>query len=218
MVRIDRALLEKPFRPDVIKVRRGPHGRELSYVEAPQYIQRLNEAFGSEWSWKIVAYEQHGSEIVVQGALEAGGQTKHAFGGSTVTVDRSGLVVSLADDMKAAATDALKKACSLFGIAIELYGATPPTVTAPAPNRTRLQVVQPTDTDGDTRTLDRTPPQAPERLTAKQLKYLYAIAHRDGITDARLKEIAVEKFGVTPQYLNRRDASAFIEQLEAGDV
>ena len=30
-------------------------------------------------------------------------------------------MMSIADDLKAAATDALKKACSLFGIGLEAY-------------------------------------------------------------------------------------------------
>ena len=171
----------------------------------------------------IVQHEQHGNELVVHGALKAGGQVKHAFGGSTVTIDRGGVVVSMADDLKSAATDALKKACSLFGIGIDLYGmaTTPPARDTPAPSRSRLEVVKPNEqprTGSSATTTVRSTPQAPERLTAKQLKYIYAIGQRDGVSDSHLREISVEKFGVVPQYLNRKDASAFIDQLEAGEL
>ncbi len=218
MQRIDRAALERPFPPEAIKTRRGPHGRELSYVEAPLYIERLNDAFNAEWTWQILKHELHGRELVVHGALTAGSQTKHAFGGTSMTVDRNGEVVSIADDLKAAATDALKKACSLFGIGLDLYASAPAAAGASDPQSARLQVVKTSDSDRQVREPDRGAPQDPvsERLTAKQLKYVYAIAHRDGISDARLRELSIEKFGVTPQFLSRRDASAFIDQLEDG--
>jgi hypothetical protein len=120
---MNRAALEKPFPEDLIKTRKGAFGKDLSFVEAVHYIRRLNDAFDSGWTWKIVSHEINGSEVIVHGVLEGGGQAKHAFGGSTITTNKTtGEVISVSDDLKAAATDALKKACSLFGIGLELYG------------------------------------------------------------------------------------------------
>jgi hypothetical protein len=134
---LNRAALEKPFPEELIKTRRGAFGKDLSFVEAVHYIRRLNDAFESGWSWKIVSHEVNGSEIIVHGILEAGGQSKHAFGGSGITTNKTtGEVISISDDMKAAATDALKKACSLFGIGLEMYaGSTGDADHSAGPNR-----------------------------------------------------------------------------------
>jgi hypothetical protein len=52
----------------------------------------------------------------------AADQIRTRRGGSSITRNReTGEVVSLADDLKAAATDALKKACSLLGIGLHLH-------------------------------------------------------------------------------------------------
>jgi hypothetical protein len=48
--------------------------------------------------------------------------TKAAFGSSRITRDnRSGKAVALGDDLKAATTDALKKAATLLGVGLYLY-------------------------------------------------------------------------------------------------
>ena len=74
-------------------------------------------------------------EVAVLGKLSAGGVTKTVFGGSSITRAReTGEPVSISDDLKAGASDALKKACSLLGIGLELYSEVP----VPAPERGRI--------------------------------------------------------------------------------
>src|SRR4029077_16220123 len=54
------------------------------------------------------------------------GTTKMAFGTSQVTrTQGTGAVVSLGDDLKAAATDALKKCATFLGVGLHLYAERP---------------------------------------------------------------------------------------------
>src|SRR5262249_32906623 len=105
---MNRALLEKPFEPGQIRQRRGPYG-PLDYVEGHSVIARLNEALEGTWSFEIVQHEVHGDEVVVLGKLTAETIVKMNFGVSQITRKEGGAVVSLGDDLKAAATDAMKK-------------------------------------------------------------------------------------------------------------
>src|SRR5205823_7928980 len=70
-------------------------------------------------------------EVIVEARLTVrtpGGQTivKTQFGGAEIkrhaSGSRSGRPLSIADDYKAAASDALKKCASLLGIGLDLYG------------------------------------------------------------------------------------------------
>src|SRR5580658_2548304 len=120
-----RDVLTRPFESAQIKRRQGAHGKELSYVDVAAVITRLNEAFDHEWTFEVTSHEIQENEAIVVGRLTAAGITKMAFGGSSITLDRDGRVVSIADDLKAAASDALKKCASLLGVALEMYGGAP---------------------------------------------------------------------------------------------
>jgi hypothetical protein len=103
---MNRELLETPFTPAQIKQRKGRNGM-LDYVEGHSVIQRLNEALEGAWSFEIVQHEVREDEVLVLAKLSAEGLVKMNFGVSQVTREReSGALVSLGDDLKAAATDA----------------------------------------------------------------------------------------------------------------
>jgi hypothetical protein len=206
---LSRAALEKPFPEELIKTRKGAFGRDLSFVEAVHYIRRLNDSFELGWSWTIVSHEVNGSEVIVHGVLEAEGQAKHAFGGSGITTNKTtGEVISISDDMKAAATDALKKACSLFGIGLEMYaGATGDVDQGAGGNR------EPASEKG--KASGGGPTDERNRLTAKQLRAIFAIGHLRRMTDGEIRQTSVKTFGCAPEYLSRSDASTYIDQLKA---
>jgi hypothetical protein len=93
----------------------------LDYVESPPIIQRLNDAFEANWSFSILKLEivKETDEVVVIGELRTGDIVKTHFGSSRRTRAReTGEMVSLADDMKAAATDAIKKCATLMGVGL----------------------------------------------------------------------------------------------------
>ena len=121
---MNRDILEQPFGPEQIKQREGTFGKKLDYIEGHAVIQRLNDAFDADWSFAITHHEilKETDEVIVIGQLKAGGIVKSQFGSSRITrAKESGDIISLADDLKAAATDALKKAATLLGVGLHLY-------------------------------------------------------------------------------------------------
>ena len=121
---MNREILEQPFGPEQIKQREGNFGKKLDYIEGHTVIQRLNDAFDADWSFAITHHKilKDTDEVIVIGELKAGGIVKSQFGSSRITRAReTGEIISLADDLKAAATDALKKAATLLGVGLHLY-------------------------------------------------------------------------------------------------
>lgn len=190
-----RETLEKPFEEKLIKTRRGHTGKQLSYVEGHEYIRRLNEAFDGQWSFEIKDYQIHDSSVVVMGRLIAGEVVKEAFGGSSVVRDReTGGPLNLADDLKAAATDALKKASSLLGLGLHMYGDDADDEVEPDRMRSTSR--------------------STANLTDRQLKAIMAIGQALGWTPDSLRQHCVDAFGVPPEELTKADASTFISELQ----
>lgn len=158
-------VINRPLPKELIKQREGGGKKMLSYIEGETVIRLLNEAFGSiGWSFQIInkciipsepkgvtnwnakthkvekvlnedgtqkmesqppVVEVHGRLIVPGFGVREQFGTKIILGGST---EQEGAA-------KAAATDALKKCATLFGIGIELYDNSEPAPT-PAPKQT----------------------------------------------------------------------------------
>lgn len=189
-------VLTRPFPPELVKQRQGQGGKVLSYVETHAVIARLNEGCDA-WSFEVVEHQILDEEVIVIGKLVADGVTKMAFGGSAITRDRDGRAVSIADDAKSAASDAIKKAASLLGVALELYGAGAADVTSA-----------------------RVPARAPapaspnDRLTGRQLSAIQSVARRHNIGRDDLGQMLDERFGkVQVAHLSRREASTFLSEL-----
>ncbi|MCR4306160.1 MAG: RAD52 family DNA repair protein [Candidatus Daviesbacteria bacterium] len=109
-----------------IKTRPGPGGKPLSYVEVGYIINTLNQIFGWDWDFRILDQQVGKKQVWVRGELSvrAKGHTivKGQFGGADIKLNRiSGEPVSIADDLKAAASDCLKKCASMLGIAGDVY-------------------------------------------------------------------------------------------------
>ncbi len=127
--------LSRPFTQELIKHREGQKKKQLAYVETVHYIDRLNEVFGYTWNWEIISENVTEYEAYCKGRLtvDIDGQTviKEAYGGKDLTIvdvyDKQTRQVtgkkpfSIADDLKSASSDALKKASSLLGIGLHLY-------------------------------------------------------------------------------------------------
>lgn len=151
-----KSVLKRKFDPSVIKERPmgdGSSNKMMKYVEGHNYVKVLNEAFGDQWSFRVVdrfvipsvpkpAYEwkegKGGKKFRVPKKDEYGNQVfeeqppvVHVLVELTVpklgTRAQWGSAVLLGgaseqqSAFKAATTDALKKAASLFGIGLELY-------------------------------------------------------------------------------------------------
>ena len=114
-----------------IKTRQGRGGLQFSYVEHGYVTERLNLVFGFNWDFEVTDKQILDDEVIVEARLTVrtpGGQTivKTQFGGADIkrhaSGPKSGRPLSIADDYKAAASDALKKCASLLGIGLDLYG------------------------------------------------------------------------------------------------
>ena len=140
--------LSRKLDPKLIKTRTqygGGGKNSLSYISANTCIDLLNKAFGHNWSMRIVDrwmeqgiqhpfVEKDGKKPVAQGPtawcivelsvdfVDDDGKvrtiTKSAFGSQSITGNQS---VQSTNGYKGAQSDALKKAATLFGIALELY-------------------------------------------------------------------------------------------------
>jgi hypothetical protein len=89
----------------------------------------LNDAFDANWSFEIIRHEivEDKGEIVVLGKLNTDGVVKSQFGSSGITrAVETGEIISLADDLKAGATDSLKKCATLLEAGIHLYNGYKP--------------------------------------------------------------------------------------------
>jgi recombination DNA repair RAD52 pathway protein len=109
-----------------IKSRPGPGGMSLSYVEVGYVISMLNQVFGYDWDFRILDQQIGKKQVWVRGELTVRVRTrtvtKGQYGGADIKFNRStSQPVSIADDLKAAASDCLKKCASMLGIAGDVY-------------------------------------------------------------------------------------------------
>ena len=189
-------ILTRPFPAEQIKRRQGQGGKMLSYIEAHNVVARLNEACGEDgWSFEIVEHQVRDEEVVVVAKLTANGIVKMSFGGADIARDRDGRPLSIADSLKAAGSDALKKAASLLGVGLHLYGGSDepsvqPPAAAPAPE-------SPND-----------------RLTSRQLSAIQSIARRRNIGRGHLTSMLELRFQKAElAHLSRREASSLLSEL-----
>ncbi len=215
---MNRAILEKPFEPNQVKQRQGNFGHILDYVEGHAIIARLNDAFEGNWSFELTNHWilKETDEVLVLGKLTAEGTSKMAFGSKMIARNKeTKAILSLGDDLKAASTDALKKAASLFGVGLYLY----------SDSKTNEKEEKPKAQDGEK------PKPEPEtdhqpggdannggRLTNRQLADILSIGKSKGLQNKDLKERAINSFKKNLHFLTKEEALAFKEMLEAIEV
>jgi len=193
-----RKALERPFPKDLHRTRKGSFGKQLTYVETVHFIQRLNEAFAGDWSFNVIEHRILDAEVVVLGKLTASGVEKSAFGGSSITVAKeSGEPMSVSDDLKAAASDALKKCSSLLGLGQNLYGmgddAQPEKPAKPQGNGSKKS-------NGNV-------------ISSRQYAAILALAEKGGYSEAQVKTRILDAYGTPVEKLDRRTASEVITEL-----
>jgi hypothetical protein len=192
-----RTALSAPFADDLVKRRRGSFGKEISYVEGNAIIARLNDAFDSNWNFTIVEHhELPTGEVLVLGRLTALGVVKEAFGrGMPAVVRETGEVLSQADAYKAAATDALKKAATLLGVALNLYADEPAELPEEKPARLAAKST------------------TTSRASSKQVSAIWSLGRRLGLDANAIRSRCAAEHGAFPEQLDRSAASAFITAL-----
>jgi hypothetical protein len=203
---MNKEILRRPFPPELIKQREGQEGKMLSYLETHVVIERLNDGCDA-WSFEVVQHQVYKLEVVVVGKLTADGVIKMAFGGSAITFTHAGKVASLADDLKAAASDALKKCASLLGVGLELY----------ARKSTATRQANGSSSENAGRASPRPSPgagPAGDTATEKQLSAISGICRRKNVSRAHLVALIEQRTGKHQlRELTRREASALLSEL-----
>ena len=205
-------ILKRPFAQELIKHREGHDGKQLSYVEIQAYVDRLNEGLEHDWSFELTRREIIGDQILVEVKLTAAGLIKTGIGGAAITRGEDNkTVLSLADDIKMAEADALKRACRLLGIGSELYATeqddggiiSSPPASIPTQHRAGPHSLPPS-------------PQPPrERLTSAQLKGIKDRVKAQGLDPTEVRKHIKTVYGVEMEYLNKKQASDVITGLDA---
>jgi hypothetical protein len=114
------AALSAPFPPEVIRHRVGAGGKDLTWVDARTVAARLDEVLGvNGWDFAV---EPVGDTSTVVGILTA------RFPDGTVArrQDFGYETGGSGESLKEAASDALRRCASLFGVARYLYGGDRP--------------------------------------------------------------------------------------------
>ncbi len=116
-------MIQTPTPPEFIKTRKGKGNKEFTYIEGGYVIAQLNKIF-SPLGWEVIYRDRliDPNVVVVTATLTI----KHFKTGYQVSKESSGAKdrvsgISLGDTIKAAETDALKKAASKFGIGLDVY-------------------------------------------------------------------------------------------------
>lgn len=146
-----RTKMAQPIPLELIQQREGGGGKMLSYLSGSTVTDMLNDSFGYAWNWEVkkmwIEESQPAVNKYVNGkfskdpstwTLDPQGPVAHVLGTLTVFLKTDNGIVELKKDgfgsksvlgkqndqesiFKAAGTDALKKAASLFGIGLALY-------------------------------------------------------------------------------------------------
>lgn len=193
-------VLTRPFGREEVRHRPGRAGESVVYVEGHLVVARLLEAFEEGFSFAVQEYKILDDEVLVLARITAGGVEKMAFGGSAITRARDDRrPVSLVDDIKAAETDAIKRAARLFGVALTLHSS-PTTETPPPPSLTD----------------SKAPSNGNAYLSAAQLRAVHALRRRLNMSDEELSDFAARVVSSGDvERLDKRGASRLIELLQA---
>jgi len=210
---MNRELLEQPFPSNLVKSRQGSFGNRLNYVEVAEIVKRLNSALEGAWSFAIRDLRIMETEVLVHGALTAEGIEKHGIGGSKITYTRgSGEIVSIVDDCKAAASDALKRCARLLGVGLDLYSDTRP---AAETGNGRQKSAQGGNGQHRRNGGNGGNGRTDNRLTQKQLSAIWSLGRSLGLNADAIRQRAQEAYSAMPEHLSKSDASSFISALGA---
>ncbi len=113
--------------PVHIQKRAGKGGGTFDYVTGIYMKKVLNYIFGWDWDFEIIEHGTEGKYVWVKGKLtvriKGKAIVKMQFGGADIKYKKgTQIMLDYGNDLKAAATDALKKCASELGIASDVYG------------------------------------------------------------------------------------------------
>jgi len=121
-------LLLKHTPEKYVKTRPAKGGGTWKYVTGGYVRKVLNLMFGFDWSFEITEQQVMHGEAIVKGRLtvKTAGKAivKEDFGNKEIICKRgTDQPLSIGNDLKAAATDCLKRCAAQIGIAADIYSA-----------------------------------------------------------------------------------------------
>ena len=138
-------LLTRETPEDVIAERPGRGRQTFRYVPIAWFIAQLNALFGFNWDFEVTDHEvlEKMKQIWVKGKLTVRGPgntvvTKTQFGGSAIKYNQQGAIIDIADDLKSASSDCLKKCATLLGMAWDVYSGSREKLTEAGPSTSQL--------------------------------------------------------------------------------
>ncbi len=191
--------LGEPFPRSAIKTREGARGRRFEYIETHTAIHRLNSAAGA-WDFHVKDVQWRDDLIVVLGELTIPGLGTRSGFGVQKYAPGSG-----EDLVKGAVSDALKKAATMFGVALDLYGpdyeAGEVSAAQPAQNRnaprTRQDAPRREEVAGPGKSVTQRETDAPGPNTdaewQRASRRLHAVAKQHGIPHESLSDWAFDR-------------------------
>ena len=146
---ITTTLAEYKLREHWIKWFNGAGGKQLAYMSGEQYFQMLNEDIGYDaYNWTLSKPEyirNHEERIIcisIKGTLEVHPLNIIREGHGTHQVNDDS---AIADGVKTAETDALKRACRTLNLGLQLYFMKPKPIESEDVKRQYAGVKPPTD-------------------------------------------------------------------------
>ena len=112
---------------EYIKTRPGKGGQTWDYVAVSYFIKVLNLMFGWNWSFEVIDEKILKTQVIVKGKLTCRTGdieiVKMQYGRKDIAFRKgSDIPLDIGNDLKASASDSLKKCASLIGIASDIYG------------------------------------------------------------------------------------------------
>jgi len=134
----------------------------------------------------------------------------------TLQMAVTGEYISLADDLKAAATDSIKKCASLLGVGLHLYNGDKQSSGQNHKHNQRPYSDQGHSTNYQNhRSRSKKPGNGNgnARLSSRQFKYIMRLADEAGRSKEELDQETLQMFGSAVQFLSKADASVFIDNM-----
>lgn len=188
-----------------IKKRKGKAGMFFDYVDIGYVLEQLNILTGHRWDfdvlWQTSIEEcKQVGQFIIRGTLTLYGKDgivvrKTNYGKADIKEKTSGGFLDFGNDMKAAASDCVKKCASMFGVALDVYSGS----------------VQ--------RRQDLTHPEA--KITESQRRRLEVLAGEASVGHSGLKKIINEMYDYTStEDIQRRHFDEISARLEgmSGDL
>lgn len=205
--------LEKEFEKDEIESREGFGSQVFHYPRAEAVVKRLNEAFGSCWSFKVKEHFKDDADpntIVTLGVLVINHpkyplKVIEQFAGKNIAKKRDGSVMNIANDYKSSASLALRKCAMLIGVGMYLQKGLPDedldTPTTQQYSSTETKEKKSAPTSSDSKYVSGGSNSGNKPASEKQINFAKVLYNKKGITE----EVDFDN-------LNSDQVSAFIQQ------